>query len=134
MTNQTGYQAYQKNKYETASPHKLISMLYSGAIQYTKRAQTALNSNDFNDAHFHILRVQDIIFELMACLNEDEGGEIAANLRNLYLYMIDRLIQSNIKKDGEPLTEVVEMLKEIQSAWEQIGKDVTLGKTVGQSI
>lgn len=123
-----GYQAYQKNKYETASPHKLILMLYYGALKYTGQAETALAEGNPLLAHQHILKVQDIIYELIACLNEREGGEVAQNLKNLYLYVIDQLVQANIQKSPQPLAEAKAVIQSIKDAWETIGKDVTAGQ------
>ncbi len=124
-----GYQAYKKNKYETASPHKLISLLYAACLQNGNRAKQALLDGNKKDAHAAILKMQDIIYELTASLNEEQGGEISRNLKNLYLYMIDRLVEANMKKEAAPITEVMELLEPIKSAWEQIGKESHAGLT-----
>lgn len=128
IPNKNGYQAYQKNKYETASPHKLILLLYEAAIRNGARAVEALQSNRPTEANNAIIKLQDIIYELIASLNEKQGGEIAANLKSLYMYMIDQAVQANIKKDTAPLEEVIVLIRDIKTAWEQIGKDVSLGK------
>ncbi|MNP64216.1 Flagellar protein FliS [compost metagenome] len=60
-------------------------------------------------------------------MNEDQGGDIAQNLKAIYLYMIDRLVQANINKQSDNLIEVRQLLQDLKSTWEQIGKDVTLG-------
>lgn len=128
MPNQAGYQSYQRNKYETASPHKLILMLYTGAIQSASRAQSFITEGQHVEANKYILKVQDILYELISTLNEQEGGEIAGNLKALYFYMLDKLVQANLKKEVEPLNEVIGILRDIKDAWEQIGKGVTLGQ------
>ncbi|WP_052098926.1 flagellar export chaperone FliS [Paenibacillus stellifer] len=125
--NLTGYQAYQKNKYQTASPHRLTLMLYNGAIQFAGKAREAMLANNISDTNLYLQKSQDIIYELLSSLNIKEGGELAANLKNLYFYMIDRLIESNIQKKSSGIDEVVSMLEELKSAWEQIGKGGTLG-------
>lgn len=125
----TGYQAYQKNKYETASPHKLILMLYNGALKYLNQAETALSEGKHLLAHEYILKGQDIVYELIACLNERDGGEIAKNLKNLYLYVIDQLVQSNIQKSIQPLVEARSVIQSIKEAWETIGKEVGAGQS-----
>lgn len=125
--NISAYQSYQKNKYETASPHRLILMLYNGAVQYAMRAQRAIQSGDVKETNQYIQKTQAILYELISSLNEKEGGELARNLKNLYLYIIDRLIQANIKKNPDYIEEVIGHLNELKSAWEQIGKEVSLG-------
>ncbi|MNN57634.1 Flagellar protein FliS [compost metagenome] len=125
--NLTGYQAYQKNKYQTASPHRLTLMLYNGAIQFAGKAREAMLTNNISDVNLYLQKSQDIIYELISSLNVKEGGELATNLKNLYFYMIDRLIESNIQKKHSGIDEVVIILEELKSAWEQIGKGGTLG-------
>ncbi|CAM4226773.1 flagellar export chaperone FliS [Paenibacillus phoenicis] len=125
--NMAAYQSYQKNKYETASPHRLILMLYNGAVQYAMRAQRAIQSGDVKETNQYIQKTQAILYELISSLNEKEGGELARNLKNLYLYIIDRLIQANIKKNPDYIEEIIGHLNELKSAWEQIGKEVSLG-------
>ncbi len=122
-----GYQAYQKNKYETASPHRLILMLYDGALANLNRARQALNGNQRQEAHHYIQKTQDILFELLACLNEEQGGVIAQNLKQLYFYMIDQLVRANIRKKADMLEESETILRQLRGAWEQIGKEVGHG-------
>ncbi|RRJ62298.1 flagellar export chaperone FliS [Paenibacillus oralis] len=127
MAMPNAYQSYQKNKYETASPHRLTLMLYNGAVQFAERAHKAILEGSLEDTNKYIQKAQDIIYELMTSLNEPEGGELARNLKNIYVYLIDRLVQANIKKNADYVEEVIRHLKELQSAWEQIGKEVSLG-------
>lgn len=122
-----GYQAYQKNKYETASPHRLILFLYEGAIRFSTQAIKAIQASDTQSTLTSITKTQDILYELMACLDLKQGGEIAANLHNLYNYMNTLLFRANLNQDPEPIREVIELLTDIKAAWEEIGKEVSLG-------
>lgn len=124
-----GLQAYQKNKYETASPHRLILMLYEAALLQMERAERAIENGNIADRNRTLQKAQDILYELLASLNLKQGGEIARNLQQLYLYMIEKLTQANIHSDAAAVREVRELLLPIKSAWEQIGKDVQLGAT-----
>lgn len=127
LQNMSAYQSYQKNKYETASPHRLTLMLYNGAVQFATRAEQSIDEGNVADTNKYIQKTQNIVYELMTSLNEREGGELAQNLKNIYLYIIDRLIQANMHKEKSKVTEVIVLLRELQSAWEQIGKEVSLG-------
>jgi len=126
ISHNNGYQAYQKNKYETASPHRLITMLYEGAIRFMSRAATSLDATDIANGNAAITRAQDILYELIACLNFDEGKDIAHNLNNLYRYVIDLTVQANIKKESAPLREAINIITEIKASWEQIGREVSM--------
>lgn len=127
--NTAGYQAYQKNKYQTASPHRLTLMLYNGAIQFAGKSKIAIQQNNIMDTNTYIQKVQDILYELISSLNMKEGGEIAQNLRQLYFYMINKLIDANIKKRVDFIEEVIDLLNELREAWDQIGRGGTLGQS-----
>ena len=86
LPNRSGYQVYQKNMYETASPHKLILMLYNGAVTNIQRAEKAIQEKNYEEASRYNLKAQDIIYELIACLNEDARRNPCAKLKaNLFL-------------------------------------------------
>lgn len=126
ISNMQGYQAYQKNKYETASPHRLITMLYDGVIRFANQAISRIESEDIEGTNQAIQRMQDIVYELITCLNFDEGKDIAVQLNALYTYVIDLSVRSNLEKKIEPLQEAISIIKDIKSSWEQIGKEVSM--------
>ena len=121
-----GYQAYQKNKYETASPHRLIAMLYDGALRFMNQSIANVQAQDIAATNLSLSRAQDIINELIACLNFEQGNEIAINLNNLYRYINDLLIRANIQKNVEPIQEAIEIVKDIRDAWQTIGREVAM--------
>jgi flagellar protein FliS len=111
------YQQYQENHLETASQGKLLLMLYDGAIRFLTQAHSAMESRNWQESHNFILRAEDVITELMACLKMDVGGEIAFNLYRLYEYMNWRLIQANIKRDAAMVVEVQNRLRDLRDTW-----------------
>ncbi|MNT08268.1 Flagellar protein FliS [compost metagenome] len=111
------YQQYQESTLETASQGKLLLMLYDGAIRFLTQASAAMEAKNWQDSHNFILKAEDVITELMACLRMEAGGEIAFNLYRLYEYMNWRLIQANIKRDQAMVLEVQQRLRELREAW-----------------
>ena len=126
LPNLNGYQSYQKNKYETASPHRLITMLYEGAIRFANQAIIHIENNDIAQKSIAIQKFQDIIFELISCLNFKEGKEISSNLLSLYNYVIELSTKSSVTKTTAPLQEAIQVITEIKDAWVEIGKDVQM--------
>lgn len=120
MNLQQVYQQYQRTQVETANPGKLVIMLYQGGIKFLKLAKKSMEDNDLEGVNNYLIRTQDIINELMVTLDLENGGEIAENLYRLYEFMNYQLIQANIKKEGEPIVQVEELLVELLDAWEQI--------------
>jgi len=98
---------------------RLIVLLYEGAISFLTKAEASLTEGDIPGAANFINRAQDIIDELNASLNMDQGGDIAANLRRLYLFMGDQLVRAKVKADSEPLRDVTRMLTTLNEAWRE---------------
>lgn len=122
------YQQYKKNQIDTADQGKLIVMLYDGAIKFLTRAIDSLDSRDAGGkdiemAHVNIIKTQDILTELMSSLNMDVG-DISKRLFSIYMYMNNKLIEGNIRKDTKPLKEVREHLEELRDAWDLASKNV----------
>lgn len=111
---------YQTNQIATASPKKLLIMLYDGAIKNLRLAELSLNEKNLENVNKYLTKTQDIITEFMATLNFEDGGEVAQNLYRLYEYMDYRLIRANIDKDIEPIKEIRKYLEELRDTWMKI--------------
>ena len=113
------YQQYQSTQVQTASKGDLIVLLYDGAIRFLSRARLALTESRLESATADLQRGQEIVLELLAGLDYERGGDLAVNLRDLYLFMHKPLLQASVKKDAEAVTTVIGLLDEIRGAWRQ---------------
>jgi len=116
----TPYDVYQRTQVDTASPAKLVVMLYDGAIRFLKQGQAAMERGDREAQNHYLLRAQRIIAELASSLNMEAGGEIAANLMALYQFMQEQLVLANFQDDVEKIRKVREMLESLRQAWAQV--------------
>ena len=114
------YRQYQKVQVETAGRGSLLLMLYEGALRFLRRARKSLEEGDLQGAHNNLLRVEDIISELMASLDLEKGGEVAPALYSLYDFMYQLLLEANLKKEPQPLDVVEKMLEELRDAWKEV--------------
>ena len=117
-----GLQAYQNTAVTTQSKGRLVVMLYEGAIRFIKLAQKEIDNRNYEAKGKYLSKAQDIVFELNAVLDMDAGGEIAQNLRSLYMYMNRRLSEANISLDKEILNEVIALLEELNNSWKAIAE------------
>ncbi|SFG57068.1 flagellar protein FliS [Duganella sp. CF458] len=125
-TTSRGVNAYAKVGLETgvssASPHKLIVMLYDGALAAIMTAATQMNAGNVQEKGKAISKAIRIIDDgLRASLDKEAGGEIARNLDALYDYMSRRLLEANIQNSPEVLEEVRSLLADLRDTWNQIG-------------
>ena len=122
----SGVNAYAQVGVETgvlaASPHRLISMLFDGAIVAIGAASRHMLAGEIEKKGEAIAKAVTIIVSgLRAGLNMDVGGELAGSLASLYDYMARRLFEAHVKNDHEMLEEVKALLIDIKSAWDEIG-------------
>ncbi|HZW20785.1 flagellar export chaperone FliS [Noviherbaspirillum sp.] len=121
----TGANAYATVGIETgvaaASPHKLVVMLFEGAMIAISSAIQHLQSGNTAAKGQAISKAITIIENgLRASLDKKVGGDIALNLDALYEYMCSRLIIANAKNQVAVLEEVYQLLKGLKDAWESI--------------
>jgi len=116
------YRVYQEQAVLTASPGKLILFLYGRAISLLNQAQKALNNNEGEKAHNSLVGAQSILWELISSLDY-KVEPLAQNLFLLYDYMLQRLVEANLKKDKEIIEEVKGMLVELKESWIVVVKE-----------
>jgi len=95
-------------------------MLYDGAIKFMRLAIKELEAKDYEAKGRYIDRAQDIINELNAVLDMESGGEIAANMRKLYVFMSKRLSEANVQRDPQMIREVISLMEELNKGWKAI--------------
>ncbi len=113
------YKHYLETQVETASPEKLLLMLYRSAVQRCREARKAMAEGDRETAHTNLIKVQQILTELMAALNWEAGGEITRGLYGVYDYMHRKLVEANLKGCADGVAECEKLLSELLDAWER---------------
>ncbi len=114
-----------------ASPHKLVAMLFEGAIASVASAKLHMQQKDVATKGVAISKAISIIDGgLKVSLDDKTGGELAQNLKALYEYMCQRLLMASIKNEIEPLDEVSGLLHELSGAWDSIKPQTVAATTV----
>ncbi len=112
-----------------ANPHQLIGLVYDALLQALRQARVAMDRGDVvtkADRLGHAVRLIDE--GLLAALNVEEGGDVAANLRGVYDYSMLRLTQANLRNDPAIVEEVIDLFVPVAQAWQQIAPQVTPGR------
>ena len=124
MVTRSGAAAYQKTGQQSgvldADPHRLIQLLYQGALDNLAKARGFMERKDFEAKGQVINKAIEIIGSLQGVLDHEQGGEIAANLDRLYTYMLERIFEASRSNQVEIVDEVTAILREIKSGWDEI--------------
>ena len=112
------YAQYNNSKVLSASPGELTLMLYDGMIRFCNLAETAVEKKDIAKAHTNILKMQRIIDYLRQTL--DMNYPVAEDFERMYVYLSQRMVEANIKKDMEILQEINGHLHAIRDNWKEV--------------
>ncbi|MBK6357474.1 MAG: flagellar export chaperone FliS [Betaproteobacteria bacterium] len=106
---------------ETADPHRLVLMLFDGAMTAISLARIQMQNGQIPEKGAAISKAIDLITNgLGASLDIESGGDLAERLAALYEYMAQRLLFANMKNSVAALDEVSELLGSLRDAWAQI--------------
>ncbi len=117
MSNTGNTNEYLKTKVMTASPEQLTMMLYDGVVRFSEQAREALINKDFETSYNLIVKAQNIVSEFLSTLKDDYSPEISSQMRGLYLFCYQRLVESNLKRDVEKLDDAIKILRHMRETW-----------------
>lgn len=113
----------------TASPHRLVAMLYDGLLTALAQAQGAIAQRDVEAKCRAISRAVRIVDEgLKSALDLQQGGQIAQDLNDLYAYIAMRLTLANLRSCPDTLDECKRLIEPLREAWQAIGPQVEGGR------
>ena len=102
----------------TASPARLLVMLFDRLVLDVQRGLDAQRRGDFEETHRQLTHAQDIVMELQSSLRADEfkgGYDLAA----LYSFLHRQLVMANIRKDASITGEVLTLVTDLSDAWRE---------------
>ena len=111
------HSSYLEAKVLTAQPHQLHLMLIEGAIRFGRQAQDALQRGEQIAAATSLLRIVDIVGELLAGVRENKS-DLNRKISDLYSYLFRRVSEAKINSDALALREAMELLEFERQTWQ----------------
>ena len=118
MAMPNAYAQYNNSKVLSASPGELTLMLYDGMIRFCNLAEVAVEKKDISKAHTNIMKMQRIIDYLRQTL--DMNYPVAEDFERMYIYLSQRMVEANMKKDLDILREINGHLHAIRDNWKEV--------------
>ncbi len=117
MFNANAYNTYKNNSVNYASKEQLLLMLLDGAVKFSKIGRQAILDKNAKKAHENIIKTQDIFYELIVTLDLSQGGDWGQSLMEVYKFIVDKLVESNINKDVKIMDEILPVIEGIRDMW-----------------
>jgi flagellar secretion chaperone FliS len=122
MQASNAYNVYKNNSVNYASKEQLLLMLVDGAVKFAKIGRQAILDKDIKKAHENIVKTQDIYYELMNSLDQNQGGDWAKAMFQIYDFIVRRLTDANMKKDINIMNEVIPLIEDVRDTWNEAYK------------
>lgn len=112
------YKAYEQNSVVQSTPAELTLMLYNGCLKFLNQSKKAIEAGNIELKNTNLQKAQAILRELS--VNLDMSIPMSESLLSLYDYMINRLVEANIKNDLTIIDEVVSLVTDFRDTWKQV--------------
>ena len=124
---------YQTSNITTATPEKLMIMLFDGAVQFLQKAKKAIEEKNYKERASNIESARKIIRELMRTIDLENGNDVSKSLFVLYNRMAMKLIKANVSKNISLIDEVMEDLVNIRWGFQK-AIEIQSGITTVESV
>jgi flagellar protein FliS len=116
---------YQRDSVLSASPAKILTMLYDRLLLDLQRAEVAQRAEEWTNAGPHLIHAQDIVAELMSSLKPElwDGGPA---LLALYVYVQQQMVAANVRRDIGKTRECIRLLEPLRTAWHEAALQVSM--------
>lgn len=120
--NEHAAHTYKQQQVNTATPAKMVFMLFEKTLSRLQEAQNAIERNDIQGRCNANCSAQELIAHLSNTLDMEQGGEIAANLERLYTHCMIRLMDVDRKNDPNAAAEVIRLLTPLRDSWAELSE------------
>ena len=121
-THRRSANAYTQAQVNTAGPGQRVVMMYEGILKNLRIGLNGLDNNapgDLEKVHNALQLAERLILELRLALDKENGGEVAANLDDLYDFWSRHVSTANAKKDRQMVADVIGMVQTMRDTWEE---------------
>jgi flagellar protein FliS len=129
MRSERGATAYLEAQVLGSSREQLVVLLYDHLLAQLGRAKTAIAAGDIERKAASLEKASAIVFELLASLDQDKGGELASRLAALYAFFISEIGAAGRSMDAHRLDNIVQLVGTLREAWSQAAGSISGGPT-----
>lgn len=125
---QRALNAYATTERETAvssaRPVDLVVLVFQRVLDHLRHGRQMMQQQEDSAAPL-TKALQLINAGLQACLDREQGGEIASNLAGLYDWASREIMLARLKRDSDRISAVIDVLTTVSSAWLELAAQGT---------
>lgn len=125
MTYQRQGARYQETEILSATPERLVVILFDHLLVSLRRARVAIETNAIEPRGEALAKSREILIHLLATLDREQGGEIAANLSGLYAWMVNELVHVSRKPGVARVDQVLRSAQNLRDGFAQAAERAT---------
>lgn len=125
---------YQQSYVRTVSREKLLIMLYDGAIGFARASKARYDAGDNVGFREYLIRCQAVVAEFLSTLDREAGGEVADNLAQLYMFLLDHLNEANLRVIGKNMDDVAGILLTLREGFDGAIRSLSSSRTAGGAM
>ncbi len=122
MSYQHAASAYRTREVQTASPGRLVVLVYDHVIAQLTRAVLAHKTGKIEERVHAVAKARAGLFELLATVDAERGGDVGKSLKNLYGYFLSELQEFGRRPQPDRLERVTRMLADLRGAFAAISE------------
>lgn len=115
--------AYREREIQSATPARLVVLLFEHAHANLLRARHAVQTDNLELRTESVAKVREAMVELLTSLDTERGGDIARNLKSVYCFILSELVDVVRRRDGGQLERLIRMVSELRGAFETIAAE-----------
>lgn len=115
-----GYDAYRQMDVLAADPVRLVALLYGAATKKVREVRECLRRNDIAGRSAAVVRLNEIVLELVGSLDHERGGDISRRLAALYEYMLHLIATGNFEQSDRQFADLEGLLVTMSEAWDTL--------------
>jgi flagellar protein FliS len=125
---------YLESQVMTAGPHRLHLMVVDGAIRFARRAEAALEANQWEELEAALSRSRDCVTELLGGLDPDRSPDLADQLKALFAFVYGNLVLADSERSPKRIRDALRILEIHRETWIELGEKLVKESANDSSI
>jgi flagellar protein FliS len=117
MSYATQIASYREMEILSASPERLVVLLFDGLVIHLHRVKLAIGNNDVALRTVSLGKARGIVSELLGTLDFEKGGKIAKDLGNLYGFLLGEMTEVGLHRDARKVERLMEISESLRAGF-----------------